>query len=102
MRDAGYPHPLGDDWRGIQDITPEALPRERVLKMLKDFNPEAFLAVTYHGTPTKVASLFKGYVDAGASLVKVMDYGGMAGLKYAASAGAKLRKTEDELVRLCS
>ena len=31
---------------------------------------------------------------------KVMDYGGMAGLKFAAKSPAKVRETEDEVLRL--
>jgi phthiodiolone/phenolphthiodiolone dimycocerosates ketoreductase len=31
---------------------------------------------------------------------KILDYGGMAGLKYAARSPAKVRETEDEALRL--
>jgi phthiodiolone/phenolphthiodiolone dimycocerosates ketoreductase len=101
MQQAGFEHPLGDAWRGIQDITPEALPKERVMHLIKNFNPEAFLAITRHGTPKKVAQMFKDYVDAGArTTFKVMDYAGMAGLKYGAKSAQNLRATEDEIMRL--
>jgi phthiodiolone/phenolphthiodiolone dimycocerosates ketoreductase len=30
----------------------------------------------------------------------VMDYGGMAGLKFAAGSAAKVRETEDEILKL--
>ena len=100
MRRAGYAHPLGDEWRGIQDITSEALPRERILSMIEKFNPEALLAVVTHGTPQKVARAFKAYIEAGARVPKIMDYSGMAGLEYAAVSAKKLLETEDEFVRL--
>jgi phthiodiolone/phenolphthiodiolone dimycocerosates ketoreductase len=32
---------------------------------------------------------------------KVMDYGGMAGAKYAAKSAEKVRQVEDEVLRLC-
>jgi phthiodiolone/phenolphthiodiolone dimycocerosates ketoreductase len=101
MRQFGFEHPLGDEWRGIQDITPEALPKERVMHLIKNFNPEAFLAITPHGPPAKIAKLFKSYIDAGAKTTfKVMDYAGMAGLKYGAKSAQNLRATEDEIMRL--
>jgi hypothetical protein len=43
MRQYGFEHPLGEHWRGYQDITPEALPRERVVAMLKKVSLESLL-----------------------------------------------------------
>jgi phthiodiolone/phenolphthiodiolone dimycocerosates ketoreductase len=100
MREFGFEHPLGDDWRGIQDITPEALPRARITSMLKKVNTEAILAVVPHGTPQQVARVLKGYVEAGLRVPKILDYGGMAGLQYAARSAQKVRDAEDELIRL--
>ena len=48
-----------------------------------------------------MATKFKGFVDAGMRVFKVMDYGGMAGLKFGATSAAKVRETEDEILRLC-
>lgn len=101
LKDRGFDHPLGDDWRGAQDITPGALPRERILKMLDKFEPESMLAVIPHGTPKEMARIVKGYVDAGLRVPKIMDYGGMAGLKYGARSAEKVREAEDELLKLC-
>jgi phthiodiolone/phenolphthiodiolone dimycocerosates ketoreductase len=100
MRQFGYEHPLGEDWRGIQDINPEVLPRERILEMLKKVNVEAILKVVPHGTPQQVARTLKGYVDAGLRVCKILDYGGMAGLSFAARSAQKVREAEDELMRL--
>ena len=100
MRQHGFEHPLGDDWRGYQDINPEVLPRERILAMLKKVNVEAILAVVPHGTPQQIARTLKGYSDAGLRVCKVLDYGGMAGLKYAAASAQKVRAAEDEWLRL--
>ena len=44
--------------------------------------------------------VYKGYVDAGAQVPKILDYGGMAGSKFAARSAQKLREAEDELMRL--
>jgi phthiodiolone/phenolphthiodiolone dimycocerosates ketoreductase len=100
MRRFGFEHPLGDEWRGIQDINPEVLPRERILAMLDKVNVEAILAVVPHGTPQQIARTLKGYIDAGLQVPKILDYGGMAGLAFAARSMQKVRDAEDELLRL--
>ncbi len=97
----GYDHPMGENWGGYQDIDPGVLTRERILDMLDKVDPESILAVIPHGTPKQVAKQVKGFVDAGLRVPKILDYGGMAGLKYGALSAAKVRETEDELLRLC-
>ena len=58
---------------------------------------------TFGGSdPAEVAAKFKGLADAGMRVFKVMDYGGMAGLKYGARSAEKVRAVEDEVLRLCS
>ena len=101
LRARGHQHPLGENWRGYQDIEPGALPRERVLDMFERTRPEMLLAMVPHGTPKQVAKTIKGFVDAGLRVPKIMDYGGMAGLAYAASSAQKVREAEDELLKLC-
>ena len=59
------------------------------------------LAVVPHGTPGQVAHTIKGFVDAGLRVPKILDYGGMAGLDYAAASAENVRDAEDELMRLC-
>jgi phthiodiolone/phenolphthiodiolone dimycocerosates ketoreductase len=100
MRARGFEHPLGDDWQGYQDINPAVLPRERIVAMLKKVDVEALLAIVPHGTPQQIARTLKGFVDAGLRVPKILDYGGMAGLKYAARSAQKVREAEDELLRL--
>jgi phthiodiolone/phenolphthiodiolone dimycocerosates ketoreductase len=100
MRQYGFEHPLGDEWRGYQDINPEVLPRERILRMLEKVNIEAILAVVPHGTPQQVARTLKGFVEAGLRVPKILDYSGMAGLKFAAQSAQNVREAEDELLRL--
>src|SRR5439155_9473195 len=34
LRERGFAHPMGEDWKGIHDINPGALTRERVLEFL--------------------------------------------------------------------
>jgi phthiodiolone/phenolphthiodiolone dimycocerosates ketoreductase len=53
-----------------------------------------------HGTPKQIARTLKGFVDAGLRVPKILDYGGMAGLKYARLSPQKVRDAEDELLRL--
>ena len=100
LKARGFKHPLGENWRGYQDIDPRVLTRERVVAMLEKVEPEALLAVTPHGTPQQVARIVKDFCDAGLRVPKILDYGGMAGLKYAAASAQKVRAAEDELLRL--
>jgi phthiodiolone/phenolphthiodiolone dimycocerosates ketoreductase len=96
----GFEHPLGENWRGYQDIDPRVLTRERIVAMIEKVEPEALLAVTPHGTPQQVARIVKSFCDAGLRVPKILDYGGMAGLQYAAASAQKVRAAEDELLRL--
>jgi hypothetical protein len=41
----GFEHPLGDGWRGYQDINPAVLPREQIVDMLKKVNVDAIRAI---------------------------------------------------------
>ncbi len=102
MRTFGYAHPLGERWRGYQDIDPGVLTRERIMAFLNGVDPESILAFVPHGTPQQVARTVKTYVDAGLRVPKILDYGGMAGLKFGARSAQKVREAEDELMRLVS
>jgi phthiodiolone/phenolphthiodiolone dimycocerosates ketoreductase len=97
----GYDHPMGETWRGYQDIDPATLTRERIVDFLDRVEPESILAVVPHGTPKQVAGVIKDYVDAGLRVPKVLDYGGMAGLSYSAASAEAVREVEDELLLLC-
>ncbi|MGV0875269.1 LLM class flavin-dependent oxidoreductase [Mycolicibacterium sp. XJ879] len=101
LRKFGYEHPMGENWRGYQDIDPAVLTRERILDFLAAVQPEMILAVIPHGTPKQVAHTVKDYVDAGLRVPKILDYGGMAGLRHAAASAQHVREAEDELLRLC-
>jgi phthiodiolone/phenolphthiodiolone dimycocerosates ketoreductase len=68
--------------------------------MLDKVNVEAILAVVPHGTPQQIARTLKGFIEAGLQVPKILDYGGMAGLKFAARSAQKVRDAEDELLRL--
>jgi phthiodiolone/phenolphthiodiolone dimycocerosates ketoreductase len=96
----GFEHPMGEDWRGFQDIDPAVLTRERIVEFLDNVRPEMVLAVVPHGTPKEVAKIVKTYVDAGLRVPKILDYGAMAGTKYAQASAANVRAAEDELLRL--
>ena len=76
------------------------LPRERIVDMLGKVTPEMIMSIVPTGSPKKIAGIMKGFVDAGLRVPKILDYGGMAGLKYAARSAQKVREAEDELLRL--
>lgn len=101
LRARGHEHPMGPDWRGYQDIDPGVLPRERVLRLIEQVTPEMILGMVPHGTSAQVARRVKEFCDAGLRVPKILDYGGMAGLKFGARSPAKVRAAEDELLRLC-
>ena len=101
LRNLGYEHPMGETWRGYQDIDPATLTRERIVDFLDRVHPEVILAVVPHGTPKQVAQIIKSYVDAGLRVPKILDYGAMAGLRYAAVSAENVREAEDELMYLC-
>jgi phthiodiolone/phenolphthiodiolone dimycocerosates ketoreductase len=100
LRKRGFEHPLGAKWRGYQDIDPSTLTRDRILAMLSRVEFDAILSVIPHGTPEKVARTVKGYVDAGLRVPKILDYGGMAGIEHSARSPERVRRAEDELMRL--
>lgn len=101
LHNFGHEHPMGENWRGFQDIDPAVLTRDRIVDFLGRVDPEAILAMVPHGTPQQVARTIKSYVDAGLRVPKILDYGGMAGLQYAAASAEYVREAEDELMRLC-
>src|SRR4029079_2107402 len=49
LRRVGYKHPMGENWRGYQDIDPATLTRERIIEFLDRVDPECILAVVPHG-----------------------------------------------------
>lgn len=101
LRGMGFEHPMGEQWRGYQDIDPAVLTRERIVDFLDRVQPEMLLAVVPHGTPQQVAAVVKEYVDAGLRVPKILDYGAMAGLQYTAASAQHVREAEDALMRLC-
>jgi phthiodiolone/phenolphthiodiolone dimycocerosates ketoreductase len=97
---AGHRHPMGDTWRGIQDIDPRVLTRDRLLRLFDDVDPATVLSVVPHGTPKEVARQIADFAEAGAQVVSVLDYSGMAGQAYAADSARKVREVEDTLLQL--
>jgi phthiodiolone/phenolphthiodiolone dimycocerosates ketoreductase len=100
LRSFGYEHPMGPTWRGYQDIDPGVLTRERIIEFCAKVDKRAILELLPCGTPQQVAQKLKGFCDAGMRVFKVLDYGAMGGLKFGAKSAAKVRATEDELLRL--
>ena len=100
LKKFGHEHPMGEGWRGYQDIDPGVLTRGRILEFLDRVDPRAILDLVPHGSPRQVAQTVKAYCDAGLRVPKILDYGGMAGLAYGADSARKVREAEDELMRL--
>ena len=102
LRQRGFDHPMGDDWRGIQDIDPGKLTRERHPRPARARStPNAILAVVPHGTPQEVAQIVKGYCrrrPAGAEDPRLQRHGGTEVRRRAPP--QKVREAEDELLRL--
>lgn len=96
---AGHRHPMGERWRGIQDIDPRVLTRDRLLRLFDEVDPTAILSVVPHGTPKEVAGQIADFGEAGARVVSVLDYSGMAGQAYAAQSARKVREVEDALLQ---
>ncbi len=91
---------MGERWRGIQDIDPHSLSRERLVALFEEVEPEAILASVPHGTPAEVAREVAALHEAGCRVASILDYSGMAGQAFAARSAAKVRETEDEILRL--
>jgi phthiodiolone/phenolphthiodiolone dimycocerosates ketoreductase len=102
LKQFGYEHPMGPGWRGIMDFDPVKLSREKIIAFCDAIDTQAIRDVFPVGTAAEVAVKFKAMADAGMRVFKVMDYGGMAGLKYGAKSAAKVRAVEDEVLRLCA
>jgi phthiodiolone/phenolphthiodiolone dimycocerosates ketoreductase len=100
LRARGFRHPMGDHWRGIQDIEPDKLTREKLCAFLESVDVEAILASVPHGTPKEVAREIKALHEAGLRVATLLDYSGMAGLKFGAQSAAKVRETEKETLQL--
>jgi phthiodiolone/phenolphthiodiolone dimycocerosates ketoreductase len=100
VRKFGYAHPFGDDWKGIHELDPRAMTREIIVDFLEKVEPKMVLDMLPHGPPKRMAQIMKGYVEAGVQVPNFLDYGAMAGLKYAARSPQKMRDSEDALTRL--
>ncbi len=100
LRRRGHIHPMGEGWRGIHDLTPDSPSRERLLRFFDEVDVDAILACVPHGTPREVAGDIVALHEAGARMVSILDYGGMAGQDFAARSAPKVRETEDEVLRL--
>jgi len=101
LRQFGHEHPMGPDWRGIHDLNPAVLTRERMIQFCDELDTQAIRDIFPVGTPKEVALKIKGFVDAGVQVYKLMEYGAMGGAKFSATSAAKVKETEDEIQRLC-
>jgi phthiodiolone/phenolphthiodiolone dimycocerosates ketoreductase len=99
-RRRGFTHPMGDEWRGIHDLGPNSPSRERLTRFFAEVDVDAVLASVPHGTPKEVAQEIASLREVGARVVSILDYSGMAGQEFAARSAAKVRETEDEVLRL--
>jgi phthiodiolone/phenolphthiodiolone dimycocerosates ketoreductase len=100
LRRFGYEHPMGPQWRGVQDFDPVQLSRDRIIRFCEQVDTRAITDIFPCGTPKQVAHRVKGFCDAGMRVFKLMEYGSMAGLRFSARSADKVRETEDEILRL--
>lgn len=100
LKQFGYQHPMGPEWRGIMDFDPVKLSRDKIIKFCDEVDTQAIRDIFPVGTPSQVAQKMKGFCDAGMRVFKLMEYGSMGGLKFSATSAAKVRQAEDELLRL--
>lgn len=100
LRRRGFAHPMGEAWRGIQDLEADFPSRTRLDEFFEEVDVEAILACVPHGTPKEVARDVADLHAAGARVVSILDYSGMAGREFAARSAAKVRECEDEALRL--
>jgi len=100
LREFGHEHPMGPGWRGLMDFDPVRLSRENILQFCETMDPQAVRDIIPVGSPKHVAARVKGMTDAGARVFTVLDYGALAGLKFAMKSAAKVRQVEDEVLRL--
>lgn len=100
LRKFGYEHPMGPHWRGVQDFDPVQLSRDKIVRFCDQVDTQAIRDIFPCGSPKYVAQQVKGFCDAGMRVFKLMEYGGMAGLRFSARSAAKVRETEDEVLRL--
>jgi phthiodiolone/phenolphthiodiolone dimycocerosates ketoreductase len=70
----GATNPLGDDWHYMRDFVPMDWSREDTLAICEQVPVEVVKQSKFSGTPARVASLMKDYVDAGANHVFVGNY----------------------------
>ena len=100
FRARGFAHPMGEQWRGIQDIEPDKLSRARLLQLFDDVDTDAILSVVPHGTPEDIARELAALHEAGLQVASILDYSGMAGAEFAARSAAKVRAAEDAALQL--
>ncbi len=96
----GYEHPMGPQWRGVQDFDPVQLSRDKIIRFCEQVDTRAITDIFPCGNPKQVARQVKGFCDAGMRVFKLMEYGSMAGLRFSARSADKVRATEDEILRL--
>ncbi|MDG2004240.1 MAG: LLM class flavin-dependent oxidoreductase [Novosphingobium sp.] len=101
LKQFGYEHPMGPTWRGIHDLDPAVLTRDRIIQFCDELDTNAIRDIFPVGTPKEVAVQIKGFIDAGAKTFKLMEYGAMGGAKFGAPSAAKVRECEDEIAKLC-
>ncbi len=72
-----------------------------VIQFRKDLDTQAIRDIFPVGTPKQVAAKIKGFIDAGVTVYKLMEYGSMGGARFAATSALKVHETEDEIALLC-
>ena len=102
LRGFGYEHPMGENWRGFQDIDPARLTRERIVDFLCRVDPEADprgRAARHTATGRRDHQDVRRRGPAGAEDLGLWRDGRTA--VCGARPPTNVREAEDELMRLC-
>lgn len=68
LRQFGHQHPMGPEWRGIHDLNPAVLTRERMIQFCKELDTRCHPRRISGWHAQQVAAKIKGFIDAGVTV----------------------------------
>lgn len=97
----GYWYLMGFDWCGIMDFDLVKFSCEKIICFCEEVDMQVICDIFLVGMLSQVVWKFKGLVDVGMCVFKVLDYGGMVGVKFVVILVWKVCEIEDEVLWLC-
>ena len=102
LRSFGYEHPMGEDWRGYQDIDPATLTRERIVEFLGHVDTrDPFWRSCRTARRSRSQTPSRTMWTQACGYPRSWITARMAGLSYSAASADNVREAEDELLDLC-